>query len=458
MFLLSFAENKKVKAKIFIYIPLIFVLISCSQNPERNSTIIDGQIPDLASEEFQINLKGSIFKTLVDNHGKFHFEIPIDKPQYVYSKGLDRKIFLIPNDSLYIERIEGVFKFSGNQSALINNYYTDWKIYLHAVADTSDSEAYYNQNPNDFLNSVNKWIEVWKKPLNELQENNPDLDKDFISFENARIKYMMYGDLNEYKYKKLQIPDNFYQYLSKVNLNDTTLMQLDEYKYFLRSYVFMKVRRLNIKDKIQATSKMLDVIQESFLTESIKNEILKETIRLQTSRLSINEPIMDRFKNICTDSQYVAEIEKSYETLKPLLKGNKAPDFEFIGLKGNKITLKEFEGKYLLIDVWSTTCAPCFREFPILEEIELELKGKNIEIITACLSDEPAWKKALSKYELEGGQYRVENGWKSDFRYDYLKSSGVPVYILIDPQGLIVDARAPKPSNNLLEVINELEI
>jgi thiol-disulfide isomerase/thioredoxin len=235
-------------------------------------------------------------------------------------------------------------------------------------------------------------------------------------------------------------------------------MQLDEYKYFLSSYVFMKVRRLDIKDKILATSKMLDIIQESFKNENVRNEILKVIIRMQTSRLSINEPIMDRFKNICTDSQYISEIEKSYETLKPLLKGNKAPDFEFIGLKGNKITLKGFEGKYLLIDVWSTTCAPCFREFPILEEIELELKGKNIEIIAACLSDETSWKKALSKHELEGGQYRVENGWKSDFRYDYLKSSGVPVYILIDPHGLIVDARAPKPSENLHEILKELDL
>jgi thiol-disulfide isomerase/thioredoxin len=437
---------------------IVLIAASCSRKEDENSTIISGNLPALALKTIQVVYSDSLYSATVDNFGEFRLDIHIDRPQYLFVKGLNRKLFLLPNDSLYLENVEEIYKFSGNQSALINNYYTDWKIYLYAVADTANSEAYYNQKPYDFLNSVDKWIEIWKKPLRELENKYPDMNQDFLAYENARIKYWIYGDLNDYKNKNQQIPNNFYQYLDKVNLNDTNLMQLDEYKYFLSSYVFMKARRLELKDKIQATSKMLDIIQESFKHETIKNEVSKEIIRLQTSRLKINEPIMARFKNICTNPQYVIEIEKSYEALKPLLRGNIAPNFEFVDLKDNKVTLKNFKGKYLLIDVWSTTCAPCFREFPILEKLKHELKGKNIEIIAACLSDETAWKKALSKHELKGRQYRIENGWKSKFGDDYLKTSGVPVYILIDPQGLIIDARAPKPSENLSEIIKGLEI
>ena len=446
------------KTKIFTYIPLIFTLISCSQNPARNSIIIEGQIPEFASEEIQINLKDSIFKTAVDNHGKFHLDIPLDKPQYVYSKDLDRKIFLIPNDSLFIEKQDNKYIFSGNQSAIINNYYSDWEIYLYAVADTSDSKKYYNQKPYDFLNSVKKWIEIWEKPLYELQENYPDLNKDFIAFEKTRIKYRMYGDLNDYKNNNQKIPDDFYQYLNDVDLNDTSLMQFDEYGYFLSSYVFMQANRFKIRDKINETSKMLDIIQESFKYELISNEVSKEIMRLQTSRLSINDTLIDRFKNICTNTKYVKEIEDNYHYLKPLLKGNKAPDFELLGINMEKITLEDFKGKYLFIDVWSTTCAPCIREFPVMEKLKQEFKGENITIIAACISDEPAWKTALTKHGLSKGQYRIGNGWNSEFRNDYLKSSGVPVYILIDPHGLIIDARAPKPSENLRELIHSLNI
>lgn len=446
------------KAKIFTYIPLICVLISCSQNPARNSTIIEGQIPEFASKVVQINLKDSVIKTVVDNDGNFHLNISLDYPQYAYSKELDRRLFLLPNDSLLIRKADDKYIFSGGQSALINNYYTDWRTYLYAVADTSDSEKYYNQKPYDFSKSVDKWIELCKKPLYELQKSNPNINKDFIAFENARIKYWMYGDLNDYKNKNQQIPDDFYKYLDEVNLNDLNLFQLDEYKYFLSSYVFMNARRLKINDKIEETSKMLYIIQETFKHEAIKNEISKEIIRIQTSNLSVNDTLFERFKTICTNTQYVKKIENNYQNLRSLTKGNKALDFEFIGLNGNIVCLNDFKGKYLLIDVWSTTCAPCIREIPFIEKLKQEFKGKNIEIIAACLSDDPAWKATIAKHGLTEGQYRVENGWKSKFRNDYLKSSGVPVYILVDPNGFIIDARAPKPSENLEELIQSLNI
>lgn len=446
------------KAKIFTYMFLVCVLISCSQNLTKNTTIIEGQIPEYASKEIQINLKDSVIKTVLDKEGNFSLSISLNNPQYAYLKELDRRLFLLPNDSLLIKKADDKYIFFGGQSALINNYYTDWKTYLYAVADTSDSENYYNQKPYDFLQSVDEWIEIWKRPLRELQGGNSNLNKDFIALENSRINYWMYGDLNDYRNNGSEIPDDFYQYLEKVNLNDLSLMQLDEYKYFLSSFVFMKARRLKTDDKIQETSKMLDIIEEYLKNETIKNEISKEIIRIQTSNLSINDSLFERFKAICTNDLYVKEIEKNYQNLKPLLRGKQAPDFEFIGLNGDKVSLNDFKGRYLLIDVWSTTCAPCIREIPYIEKLKQEFKGKNIEIIAACLSDETEWKSTLAKHSLKKGQYRIENGWNSEFRYDFLKSSGVPVYILIDPQGFLIDARAPKPSENLGELIHSLNI
>lgn len=440
------------------FLVILLLIVSCSKNENDNLTIISGELQGQKIKSIEIELKDSIYSSYIDNNGKFQIDIPLKNPQYVYVKGLDKKLFLLPNDSLKIEKVDGKYVFHGGQTALINNYYAEWKTYLYAVADTADSDAYYNQEPKDFLNSNAKWIEIWRKPLNELQKQHSDLNEDFIAFESARIKYWMYGDLNDYQNSDSEISDSFYQYLDKVNLNDRNLMQQDEYRYFLTSYIFMKARRLEIKDKINATSKMLDIIEESFHQATIRNTVSKEIIRLQTSRLAVNDSILKRFSTICTNQGYIKAIETNYKRLQPLLKGNPAPDFELLGLNGDKVTLNDFKGKYLLLDIWSTTCTPCLREFPILEDLKHDLIGKNIEIIAACLSDEAAWKKALVKYNLKGGQYRIENGWKSEFRNDYIKSSGVPIYILIDPNGILIDARAPKPSENLYEVINKLEI
>jgi thiol-disulfide isomerase/thioredoxin len=37
-------------------------------------------------------------------------------------------------------------------------------------------------------------------------------------------------------------------------------------------------------------------------------------------------------------------------------------------LDGKEVELSDFEGKYVLVNFWATWCAPCIKEFPILNE------------------------------------------------------------------------------------------
>lgn len=443
---------------IFKILLIALIVTSCTKNKYESFSTISGHLPEFASKAIHFDSNDSTYTAFADNTGKFKIEISLSNPHYGKVKELDRNLFLIPNDSLLINKVDKKYLFSGGQSALINNYSTDWTTYMNAIADTTDFEKYYNQKPYDFLKSVNKWITTGEEPLRELLASHPNLNKEFVECEKARIKYQMYGDLNDYKCKDETIPDDFYTYLEAVNLNDSRLILLDEYQYFLSSYVYLKVQRLKLENKIQQTSKMFDIIQEYFNNKAIQNKMIKEVIRRQTLNLSVNDTLFERFKSMCSDSLYIQKIENTYQNLKPLLKGNKAPDFVFIDTNRKKFFLNNFKGKYLLIDVWSTTCSPCINEMPYLDKIKEENKDKDIEFVAVCLSGETAWKKMLKKLNLEDRQFRVENGWNSKFRNNYLKSSGVPVYILIDPNGLIIDARAPKPSENLTEVINRLEI
>jgi len=451
-------KNIKIMKTFFKILLIALIISSCTKNKEENYSIISGHLPDFASKTIHFNLNDSTYTSLADDKGRFFINLPFNNPQYVYAKELDKTLFLIPNDSLLIKKENKKYLFSGGQSALINNYYADWKNYIDAISDTTDFEKYYNRKPYDFLKSADKWIEIGKEPLSELVLSHPNLSKDFIEYEKSRIKYWIYGDLNDYKCKDKPIPNDFYNYLNNVNLNDSRLIKLDEYQYFLSSYVYMKIKRLELNDKIEETSKMLDIIQESFSNKTIQNEIMNEIVWGQTKNFAINASLLERFKSMCSDSWYIKKIENTYKDLKPLSKGNKAIDFEFIDTKGKKFSLNDFKGKYLLIDVRSTTCSPCINEIPYLDKIKQENKAKNIEFVAACLSGEAAWKKMLKKLNLTDGQFRVENGWHSKFRNDYLRNSGVPVYILIDDQACIIDARATRPSEGLDRFINSLDI
>ncbi len=48
--------------------------------------------------------------------------------------------------------------------------------------------------------------------------------------------------------------------------------------------------------------------------------------------------------------------------------------------------------------------------------------------------------------ELKGIQLFADNNWKSKFVEEYL-IKGIPRFILIDPQGNIINANAPRPSD-----------
>ena len=69
-----------------------------------------------------------------------------------------------------------------------------------------------------------------------------------------------------------------------------------------------------------------------------------------------------------------------------------------------------------------------------------------------------AWKTMIADKNLTGCQLIAPNGWKTDFIVDY-KINSIPRFILIDPQGKIVNADAPRPSSSkLIKLLEELGV
>ncbi|APY11345.1 hypothetical protein BWZ22_08860 [Seonamhaeicola sp. S2-3] len=68
------------------------------------------------------------------------------------------------------------------------------------------------------------------------------------------------------------------------------------------------------------------------------------------------------------------------------------------------------------------------------------------------------WKTMIKKEKLKGIQLLADNDFQSEFVKDYV-IKGIPWFILLDPNGVIIDANAPRPSNDkLIEIFNTLKL
>jgi thiol-disulfide isomerase/thioredoxin len=158
------------------------------------------------------------------------------------------------------------------------------------------------------------------------------------------------------------------------------------------------------------------------------------------------------------DAMFFGYIESNYEKMHEdavrLAKGKVSPVFSnYENFNGGTTSLNDLKGKYVYIDVWATWCAPCKAEIPSLKALEKEFYGKNIEFESISVDKPTAyetWKQMVEQESLGGIQLFADNNFDSEFIKAY-GISAIPRFILIDPNGNIVDGDAARPSNPKLK-------
>ena len=181
------------------------------------------------------------------------------------------------------------------------------------------------------------------------------------------------------------------------------------------------------------------------------------------------DSILNSYKNIDsslveTANQQTAQMmnyfNKMYAKNKAFAKGSPSPKFEnYMDFKGGEKSLDSFKGKYIYIDVWATWCGPCIQQIPFLNSLEKEYHRKNIAFVSISTDEsrrnggswdaaENKWRKFVKAKQLTGTQLWA--GQDNDFQKAYQINS-IPRFILIDPEGNIVNANAPRPSEPRLK-------
>lgn len=134
-------------------------------------------------------------------------------------------------------------------------------------------------------------------------------------------------------------------------------------------------------------------------------------------------------------------------------KGTIAPNWKAKDVNGKVYSLTDFAGKYIMIDVWATWCGPCRNEIPHYAKIIKKYKSKNIQFLSISIdSKESKWKEFISKEDIGALQLIDKDATTSPYVEAY-GITGIPRFIIIDPEGKILEWMAPRPSMPSLDAL-----
>lgn len=112
-----------------------------------------------------------------------------------------------------------------------------------------------------------------------------------------------------------------------------------------------------------------------------------------------------------------------------------APDFTLTDLHGAKVSLSSLRGKLVLLNFWSTTCAPCVVEIPSLNDLYREFKGQGLVVLGIALDPgEKPVRELTSKLKVE---YPNLMDSAKDVYFDSYGLFGQPVSVIVDRNGVV---------------------
>jgi peroxiredoxin len=115
--------------------------------------------------------------------------------------------------------------------------------------------------------------------------------------------------------------------------------------------------------------------------------------------------------------------------------GYLAPGFTLPDLAGKPVSLSEFRGKVVLLNIWATWCAPCKREIPSLDRLYQMRKDKDFEVLAVSV-DRAASSKVASFVAEHQMSFPVLHDVRGEVGNQYW-ARAIPSSFLLDREGVI---------------------
>ena len=435
---------------------LVFLFISCSKVPNARITF-SGNIKNNSEDLLKVSNYNSTLKQQIpiDSLGNFRGLVEVETDGYYFfqigrsyttvrfKKGQNVHVSIDASDFFTSIIYSGDLKKENNYNVAKSQLRAD------LVGDTKE---YFVVPLNDFLPKIEKTRDTLFSLLanSELSQKDTELEKKLIKYEYLQT-YNNYKKFYNY-HKKVDpvLPDDYFDPILGMNTDD------DEIFRYSRAYRNLIIENFRLSSKI-ALSKDTSLTIIDFVKNKI-SDLKSADIREQIASMLFRE-IKEENENIDNDYDKIMTLLASdrmkekltlrYKSAISTTSGTASVDFNYENFDGGSISLQELRGKLLYIDVWATWCGPCIKEMPALKELVKEYAKKDIEFVSISIdgkNDYDKWKKMVPEKNVGGIQLYDAEGLDSDFMKAFSVSL-IPRFMMIDSEGKIITAKAPRPSS-----------
>lgn len=447
------------RIKNIMLIALAFLAMACNKEA-KNAVTLSGKIENPTGTELGLyNGEGKLMKGFtLSKDGAFEDTVQNVEGYFMLSYGNEAvSIYLEKESDLKITASSANFEkslnFTGGNlkeaNLLINNISKNYAQKLETIGIQnlfSKSEAEFLAFIEEFDNNNLKMID------------NADVSSELAEWERKKVHYNKYYLMYVYPLNYRILKDSIdytpsQKYLDVQGTIDYTnskdYEQLSSYRNLVMEHFSS---RFDNSENEEVAKEVLREIKELPIKKFVKRFAYRLMPTVTDSKSDI-EKKEAYIRYITDDKKILTKLDELLADINSLKPGVASPLFTYESIDGKKVALADLKGKLVYIDVWATWCGPCKAEIPYLQKLEREYHKKNIHFVSISVDqDKKAWENMVKKDKLGGLQLWANSSRKSDF-IDSYKIKGIPRFILLDKEGKIINANAPRPSSKEIKLL-----
>ena len=353
--------------------------------------------------------------------------------------------------SYFITEFYQLYKIKSNELFLSNISSDEFEIRLYKLLNDEVFEFYQNHENYSIFNFVSQdyFNDLLKyEYLNNLSIYLMNQTKDSLQavpfYKDINISLLDWNDLkNNMRHVHFYELDIFQNYI----FNSLILFASYNYKYQNSDNFQLFNNHLFSFAVEHLPQEMLFFFFKNYIN-NFSNFLNKKTKTYLKSLLNKTELTRSEISNLLDRDNFLKQEDIHIDNSEII-----ESDFYLEDINGDQVSLTDFEGKLLYVDIWASWCGPCRKQFPYAKKLKEKFSKRQLKkikfIYISIDTDYEKWKESLEKLNLDGYQF-ISPSDKLNSASSYFGVSSIPRYIIIDESGNILSPNAKRPSDETL--------